>query len=119
MTLRTLGPIRRFLKRFGRKPEPVAEEVKLSLVIEGVEAYVVEAVPTGAVRFCAPGHPWNPTEENVLVCNLETFVSLAASPDSQRLVAMMVVESLRALRVKKQAEERRARRNLKRAVHAG
>jgi hypothetical protein len=98
-------------------PEPAPSLTLPGLVIEGVEAFVVEGVPTGAVRFCAPGHPWNPTERNILACDLDTYVSLAARPDSQRLVAIMVHDAVRALRLKAEAAERRQRRNAKRIAH--
>lgn len=103
--------------RLGRcAPAVEPEQASIRLIIEGVEVFAAEAVPIGSVKFCAPGHPWNPTEANILVCNLETYVSLAASADSQRLVAFMVVEALRALRVKERAELRQQRRKARRAT---
>ena len=116
--------LKRLFKRL-RKAESQAEEptVNFSLTIEGVEVYAVEGVPTGKVQFCAPGHPCNPLPHCVLVCNLETYVSLAANSDSQRLVALMVQDSLRVLKLRQQAEERRANRARKRQKlqerHAG
>jgi hypothetical protein len=102
-----------------REPTP-PEDVgpKLDIVIEGVQVFAVESAPTGVVRFCAPGHPWNPTEQNILACDLATYVSLAASRDSQRLVSFMVHDALRALRVKAQADARREQRANKRAAQA-
>jgi hypothetical protein len=84
-----------------------------ALVIEGVDVVVVEQIKTGAVRFLAPGHPWNPTESNILACDLVTYVSLASRPDSQRLAALMVHDAFRALRAKQAAQERRQRRRTK------
>jgi hypothetical protein len=109
--------IQKCLALLKRRPQAIEPaETKLSLTIEGVEVYAVEGMPTGAVRFLAPGHPWNPTDTNILVCDLVTYVSLAASPDSQRLVALTVIESLRALRVKERSALRRQRRSERRAA---
>jgi hypothetical protein len=111
---KTRSKILQFFSSRPKQADKLEPQAVLSLVIEGVEVFAVETVPTGAVRFCAPGHPLNPTESNIIVCDLATFVSLAANVDSQRLVAMMVREALRALRVKARAAERRGRRSAKR-----
>ena len=112
--------LRRFITRIRQMfSAPAAvqaeEELRLDLIIAGVSVFVVEGVRTGAVKFWEAEHPLNPTEGNMLACDLDTYVSLAARPDSQRLVAHMVNEALLALRVKKRAEYRRERRNAKRA----
>lgn len=119
-SLRVIRVIRQLFKGLLRRKSIPAEGPRqvLSLVIEGVEVYAVEACPTGLVRFCAPGHPWNPTDNNIIVCDLPTFVSLAASQDSQRLAAFMVKDGLRALRAKERAMDRRLKRKQKRAQRA-
>jgi hypothetical protein len=116
------GRVRTAIGRLlSRQKPPQAEESaepSVRLMIEGVEVFACDEVPTGKLKFLAPGHEWNPTDRNILVCDLATFVSLAANQDSQRLAGIMVKDALRVLRARAVSEQRRARRKTKRAAHA-
>lgn len=94
----------------------LAEPVTLALEIQGVPVVVVDHIPTGSVQFWAADHPLNPTDSNIVVCDLDTYVSLNARFESRRLVAFMVRDALRAVELKKKAAERRKRRNTKRVA---
>jgi hypothetical protein len=92
---------------------PVIVPEQLEYYVAG-SPYPVRLHP-GQVLLIGPNHQLNPTDGDVFICDLDTYVSLEAQPDVQAALKEIVISTRRLLRAKERNEQRLERRRIRRA----